>query len=203
MGSPLDEADVASDPIEQFKLWMDAAIEAKALDPTAMTLATADGYSHPSARIMLLKDVDNKGFTFFTNYISHKGDDLKSNPNACLMFFWGELVRQVRINGSVEKVSREDAEAYFLTRPYDSQIGAWASNQSEAIADRATLEQKFEEAKARFPEGETMQTPPEWGGYLLTPTRIEFWQGRMSRLHDRIEYTKLPGGSWTIKRLSP
>ena len=195
----LDEAAVHPDAIAQFVRWFDAAVAARVPEPTAMTLATvADG--QPSARIVLLKAVDAAGFVFFTNYDSRKGRELAAAPRAALLFFWPELERQVRIEGDVAKVSAPESDAYFASRPHASQIGAWASPQSRAIADRTVLERSYAEEEARYAEG--VPRPPHWGGYRLRPLTLEFWQGRPSRLHDRIVYRR-QGDTWHVQRLAP
>ncbi len=197
----LDEADVAGDPIVQFDIWLNEAIKADLPEPTAMTLATVGGDNRPAARIVLLKAVDARGFAFFTNYDSHKGQELAANPHAALVFHWVELERQVRIEGRVEKVSVEESTEYFNKRPPLSRIGAWASPQSQVIPDRQWLEQEFTTTNERFKEN--VPLPPFWGGYRVTPESIEFWQGRRSRLHDRLLYRRDARGDWTIARLAP
>lgn len=192
---------VSLDPISQFSVWMDEAIESNLLEPNAMTLATASKEGIPSARTVLLKSFDERGFLFYTNYESSKAKDLDENPNATLLLFWVELERQVRISGKVEKVSREESAEYFSSRSRESQLGAWASRQSSVLENREVLERQYEEMKKRF-ENEDIHLPPFWGGYRVIPQRIEFWQGRESRLHDRICYT-LDAGKWKIERLSP
>ena len=197
----LDETDVNNNPITQFKKWFDQAVTAEVYEPNAMTLATADKAGKPDARIVLLKGVDDDGFRFFTNYLSAKGKELKRNPYAALVFFWGDLERQIRIEGTVEKLDKETSEEYFVTRPVASQVGAVASPQSQIIPDRKFLEEKFEELQSKS-EGKTIAKPAHWGGYIVKPTRIEFWQGRQSRLHDRINF-ELVKGSWIKTRLAP
>jgi pyridoxamine 5'-phosphate oxidase len=197
----LDEHDVDRDPLRQFAHWFDAAVAAKVPEPNAMTLATVDAGGRPAARIVLLKEVDARGFTFYTNYESRKGRELAARPQAALLFFWPELERQVRVEGAIEKVDPATADAYFRVRPKLSRVGAWASPQSEALPDRAALEARFAEAGARFP-GEDVPRPPHWGGYRLLPEAFEFWQGRQSRLHDRIVYTR-EDHDWRIGRLAP
>ncbi|TGK00903.1 pyridoxamine 5'-phosphate oxidase [Leptospira semungkisensis] len=197
----LDEKDIDSSPLEFFKKWFDQAIESQVAEPTAMTLATVTEEGLPDARIVLLKGIENGGFQFYTNYSSSKGKELAKNPNACLVFFWFELERQVRIRGIVSKVSREISETYFHSRPFDSQIGALASDQSEEVENRSVLEKKFGEFKSKY-EGKSVPLPENWGGYILEPFEIEFWQGRRSRLHDRILFRK-EGGLWVRKRLQP
>jgi len=197
----LDERDVDPDPLVQFHKWFDDARRAELPEPNAMTLATATPAGVPSARMVLLKAADERGFTFFTDYRSRKGQELEANPHAALVFFWGELERQVRITGTVSRVSREETEAYFRTRPRESRLGAWSSHQSTVLAGRETLEARLREVAARHP-GDEVPTPPHWGGYLLKPDALEFWQGRESRLHDRVRYQR-ETGSWRIERLSP
>lgn len=196
----LDERDVDADPMKQFGVWMVEAIHAQAPEPTAMTLATASAKGRPAARIVLLKGVDPRGFVFYTNYASRKGRELAANPQAALTFLWKELERQVRIEGSVEKVSTAESNAYYATRPLGSRIGAWASPQSETIENRAWLEKRWEELGRQH--GENPPLPPNWGGYRVIPDYLEFWQGRRSRLHDRIAYTR-SGNAWKIARLAP
>ncbi len=198
----LNETDVAPNPFIQFQKWFDEALTAQLLEPNAMTLATTTTDGKPSARIVLLKDFDERGFVFFTNYNSHKGQELAENPQAALVFWWAELERQVRICGHVEKVSENDSDRYFQSRPFNSRLGAWASNQSNIIESRTLLEQRFQELQAKY-ENQDVPRPPHWGGLRVIPTEIEFWQGRSSRLHDRILYTRLDNGDWKIQRLSP
>jgi len=195
------EDDVLSDPIEQFTSWWSEAINSKIEEVNAMTLATASTDGVPSARIVLLKGLTKEGFIFFTNYNSDKGKQLETNPQAALVFFWKELERQVRIEGTVSKVSKEESEAYFASRPIASQIGAWASPQSTVIPGRNLLEENVRKYKDQFEE-ENIPKPPQWGGYIVKPFKMEFWQGRRSRLHDRILYT-LENNNWTISRLAP
>ena len=197
----LDERDVAPDPVAMFARWFTEARAADVAEPNAMTLATASAEGAPSARMVLLKGVDDGGFVFFTDYRSRKAAELDANPRAALVFHWVELERQVRIAGSVARVAREETEAYFRTRPLGSRLGAWASEQSSVIAGREVLDARLRDVEARFP-GEDVPAPPHWGGYRLTPASVEFWQGRASRLHDRIRYVRR-GGGWAIERLSP
>ena len=196
----LDEREVDRDPMKQFGVWMVEAIHAKIPEPTAMTLATVDGEGRPSARIVLLKGVDPRGFVFFTNYQSRKGRELAGNPNAAMTFLWKELERQVRIEGRTEKVAGEESAAYFRTRPLGSRIGAWASPQSDVIESRIWLENRWQELGAKH--GEDPPLPSHWGGYRLLPDYLEFWQGRQSRLHDRVAYTRTDD-RWTTARLAP
>jgi pyridoxamine 5'-phosphate oxidase len=197
----LTEDTAAADPIAQFRRWFDEALRAEALEVNAMTLATVSPDGEPSARTVLLKGIGEHGFVFYTNYESAKAHDLAQNPRACLLFFWAELERQVRITGSVSQVTREETADYFQTRPRDSQIGAWVSPQSRVIPHRRLLEENFESLTAQY-EGDTIPVPPFWGGYRVVPLKIEFWQGRPSRLHDRLLYTRQDGG-WTRVRLAP
>ena len=196
----LDEGAVDRDPMKQFAAWMAEAIGAQVPEPTAMTVSTVGANARPSARICLLKGADARGFVFFTNYESRKGRELAKNPAAALTFMWKELERQVRIEGAVEKVTAEESSAYYLTRPLGSRIGAWASPQSEAIENRGWLERRWAELSAKY--GESPACPPHWGGYRVIPDYLEFWQGRQSRLHDRIVY-KREGERWAIARLAP
>ena len=220
----LHRKDLKADPLAQFKAWFAQAAGETAdgrsrkigialyklwhafighppLDVNAMTLATVGTDGVPSSRTVLLKGVDVRGFIFFTNYDSRKGHELEANPNASLTFFWTDDERQVCVNGSVTRLPREESESYFKSRPRGSQLGAWASKQSSVVPDRTALEKSWQEAAARFPVD--VAVPPHWGGYVLSPARMEFWQGRPSRLHDRFCYTKQPDGSWKIERLAP
>jgi pyridoxamine 5'-phosphate oxidase len=201
IGKGLRRRDLDPDPIKQFNNWFTAAFNAQILDANAMTLATCVD-SKPSARVVLLKDFDERGFVFFTNYASDKGRQLDKNPNAALVFYWMEVERQIRIQGKVEKTTHAESEEYFRSRPIGAQLGAWASHQSEAIDARRVLDARLEEMKQRFAEG-PIPLPPHWGGYRLKPERVEFWQGRPDRLHDRFRYTLQRDGSWKIDRLAP
>jgi pyridoxamine 5'-phosphate oxidase len=196
----LDERDVDRDPMKQFGVWMVEAIHSQVPEPTAMSLATVDARGRPSARIVLLKGVDPRGFVFYTNYASRKARELAANPAAALTFMWKELERQVRIEGTVEKVARAESEEYFATRPLGSRIGAWASPQSRRIESRGWLEERIRELSAKY--GESPPRPPHWGGFRVLPESIELWQGRQSRLHDRVVYTRADG-SWAVARLAP
>jgi len=198
----LDVADVDRNPFRQFDAWFAQAVDAKLPEPNTMTLATVDSRGRPSARIVLIKGVDERGFMFFTNYESRKGRELADNPHASLLFYWIELERQVRIEGTVVKASAAESDQYYESRPLGSRIGAWASEQSQAIESRTVLEAREKEISAKY--GEHPPRPPHWGGYRLIPDAIEFWQGRPSRLHDRLLYTRaVEGGDWQIARLSP
>ena len=197
----LTKSAVNPDPIVQFENWMEEALGAELPEPNAMTLATANADGKPSARIVLIKGVDARGFVFFTNFESHKGQDLSANPHAALLFHWIELERQGRIEGRVEKLPDAESDAYYASRPLDSRIGAWASEQSREVPGRAILVARAAKFAARF--GINPPRPPHWGGYVVVPELMEFWQGRPSRLHDRITYTRQPDGAWQIARLAP
>lgn len=221
----LHRAALAADPLAQFQHWFADAAAAKSpggwlrrvgigfykwvlmvfgarpVDPNAMALATVGADGKPSVRTVLLKGVDERGFVFYTNYESRKGRELDGNPNGALVFYWSDLERQVCVSGPVVKISREEAEKYFQSRPRGSRIGAWASTQSEVVPDRAFLEARWRELEARYPQD--VPLPPFWGGYMLKPERIEFWQGRASRLHDRFSYQRGADGKWKLERLSP
>ena len=197
----LDEAHVAADPLTEFHHWFGQAQEAQVPEPNAMTLATATREGIPSARIVLLKGYDERGFVFFTDYRSQKGTELEQNPQAALVFFWPELERQVRITGPVSLVSREESEEYFRTRPRSSRLSTWVSHQSRVIGGRGVLDDHASQIAGRFPDD--VPLPPHWGGFRVTPESVEFWQGRPSRLHDRLRYVRQPGGGWRLERLSP
>lgn len=200
--SGLHERDLDPSPFKQFERWFQQALSAELLDATAMTLATSSREGKPSARIMLLKDFDEKGFVFFTNYESRKGRELDENPYAAIVFFWAEFERQVRIDGRVSRISREESAEYFHSRPIGSQLGAWASHQSKVIDAPELLEDQLNQFETQF-KGKPIPMPAFWGGLLLSPETIEFWQGRPNRLHDRLRYTLQQDGSWLIERLSP
>ncbi len=198
----LDERNVDANPFKQFEQWFQEAINAKIDLPDAMTLATATTDGMPSARIVLLRGHDARGFVFYTDYESQKGKELAANPNAALVFYWRELDRQVRITGQVSKVSRENSNNYFQTRPVDSRLAALASKQSEVISDRKVLEERFKALAAQY-QNEDIPLPSDWGGYRLSPNMIEFWSGRPSRLHDRLRYTRESDDGWRLERISP
>jgi pyridoxamine 5'-phosphate oxidase len=200
--SGLDEKEIDRDPIRQFQIWLDDAIAANIPLAEAMTLATATPDGRPAARMVLLKQVDHNGFVFFTNYRSAKARQLDANPYAALVFYWNLLERQVRVEGSVVRTSAEESREYFQTRPRESQIGAWASEQSEVIAGRDILERRAQELETLYCDRD-VDCPEHWGGYRLKPERIEFWKGRIGRLHDRILYELTSDGAWTISRLAP
>ncbi|WP_207495249.1 pyridoxamine 5'-phosphate oxidase [Aridibaculum aurantiacum] len=197
----LMEQDVQKDPIQQFSTWWDEAVESKLDEVNAMTLATSTTDGHPSTRIVLLKGFTNEGFIFFTNYQSRKGTEIGLNPNVSLLFFWRELERQVIIEGKAEKISEADSDAYFHSRPEGSRIGAWSSPQSTIIAGRHVIEENVQKYTEQFADG-NIPRPPHWGGFIVRPVRMEFWQGRSSRLHDRLVFT-LTGNEWLVQRLAP
>jgi pyridoxamine 5'-phosphate oxidase len=198
----LREEDADPDPIRQFRVWIEQALAAQLPEPNAMTLATATPDGRPAVRVVLLRGYDERGFVFYTNYDSRKGQELAANPRAALALYWAELERQIRIEGHVERVTPKESDDYFQTRPWESRLGAWASRQSSVIPDRAFLEREMEQLKARFPDGHVPR-PPHWGGYRVVPASIEFWQGRPGRLHDRLRYLRQEGGDWLRQRLSP
>jgi pyridoxamine 5'-phosphate oxidase len=197
----LRRSDLLADPLEQFTRWFDEARSAPILEPNAMTLATVDAAGQPSARTVLLKAVDRRGLTFYTNLESRKAREIAANPKSALLFWWPPQGRQVRFEGDLEPLDEAEADAYFATRPRGSQIGAWASAQSKVVADRAALDAAEREMEARFADG-PVPRPPFWGGYRLVPARVEFWQGRVNRLHDRLRYTRR-GDGWDLERLAP
>jgi pyridoxamine 5'-phosphate oxidase len=199
----LDEATVERDPIRQFAAWYDAAVAAGVLEPEAMTLSTATPAGRPSARLVLLRGFDTRGFCFFSNYASRKGRELAANPWASLTFHWAELERQVRIEGRVTQTTAAESDAYFFSRPSTSRIGAWSSPQSEVIAGRESLENLFAQFSAAHPDEAAIPRPEHWGGYRVEPDRIEFWQGRPSRLHDRLVFRQAATGDWILERLAP
>ena len=190
------------DPLRQFGTWFDEALRSQLIDVNAMTLATASPGGEPAARIVLLKGVDEAGFVFYSNYESAKGRHLSANPRACLLFFWAELERQVRVTGSVTRTTSEESESYFHSRPFESQIGAAISDQSRTVSDRSRLEKRYAEAAEKY-KGSIVPRPDHWGGYRVKPETIEFWQGRTSRLHDRLLYSRQADGSWSRSRLEP
>jgi pyridoxamine 5'-phosphate oxidase len=198
----LDEAHLEADPIAMFRRWMHDAVRAGVHEPNALVLATTDAEGAPSSRIVLLKGIDARGFVFFTNYGSRKATDLAANPRCALLFPWHPLERQVRVEGTATPLVAEENDAYFATRPRASQIGAWASPQSEVVPDRAALDERYREAAARFGEAEVPR-PAQWGGYLVTPHTMEFWQGRVGRMHDRLRYRRGDAAEWLVERLAP
>jgi pyridoxamine 5'-phosphate oxidase len=199
----LEREDLNYDPFVQFKNWFDYAVSKEVTEPNAMTVATVTADGRPSARIVLLKGFDEKGFVFYTNYNSLKGQELQQNPNTALVFCWLDLHKQIRIEGKVQKLSPQQSTEYFQSRPKRSQIGAWASPQSSVIKNRDILEENTEALKAQYADAKKLPRPENWGGFLVKPTMIEFWQGRTSRLHDRLRYTLEESGGWKIERLAP
>ncbi|MEV0596819.1 pyridoxamine 5'-phosphate oxidase [Nonomuraea cavernae] len=199
-GQPLLESGMATDPITQFTVWFEEALSAGLTEPNAMVLATASAQGRPSARTVLLKGYDERGFVFYTNYASRKGRDLTANPYASLLFPWHPIRRQVRVEGSVEALAREESADYYHSRPYGSRIGAWASRQSEVVSSREELDARYEELAARWPEEPPM--PDFWGGFRVVPSELEFWQGQLDRMHDRLRYRRLNSG-WALERLAP
>jgi pyridoxamine 5'-phosphate oxidase len=197
----LSESDADADPFRQFQRWLEEAIASGAVEPTAMNLATVAGDGQPSTRVVLLKALDERGFVFYTNYGSRKAIDLEGNPKAGLCFFWAELERQVRVEGTIEKVSRQESDTYFHQRPRQSQLAAWASMQSSPLPSRESLESQYNAREAEF-EGKEVPLPPNWGGYRVIPHYLEFWQGRRNRLHDRLVYSR-HGDGWMRSRVSP
>ncbi|MBC7290889.1 MAG: pyridoxamine 5'-phosphate oxidase [Actinotalea sp.] len=198
----LVEADVDPDPFVQFRRWFDDAVGAGLLEPNAMVLATADTHGAPSARTVLLKGLDDRGFVLFTNLLSRKGREMRANPQASLVFPWLEIDRQVVVCGTVEEVDRPETEAYFRSRPHGSRLGAWASEQSTVVADRSVLEERYTDLQRRYPDGTDVPVPDHWGGFRVVPQTVELWQGRPSRLHDRLRYRRADGG-WVLERLAP
>jgi len=199
----LDIDDVLDNPLKQFETWINEALQSEIPEPNAMTLSTVNPDGIPSARIVLLKKLDEKGLTFFTNYNSHKGKEMAKNKNVALTFVWLELERQVRIEGVVKKISRKASKKYFQSRPKKSQMGAWVSSQSKVVKDRSVLEKSMKDLEERYKDKEVLPCPPHWGGYIVQPVKIEFWQGRRSRLHDRIRYKLSKKGKWKMERLAP
>ncbi|MET9698828.1 pyridoxamine 5'-phosphate oxidase [Streptomyces sp. NPDC006529] len=198
----LAEDALAADPMEQFGQWFRQAADARLFEPNAMVLSTATPDGRPSSRTVLLKQFDNRGFVFFTNYGSRKGTELAANPSAALLFPWHPIARQVLVTGSTVRIGRDETAAYFRSRPHGSQLGAWASEQSRVISSRAELDRRYEELARRYPEGEQVPVPPEWGGIRVVPREVEFWQGHANRLHDRLKYV-LDGEKWRVERLCP
>ncbi len=198
----LTEADADPDPIEQFRKWFDEALAADLHEPNAMTLATATSDGRPSARVVLLKGYDERGFVFYTSYEGRKSRELEENPRCALVFYWSELERQIRIDGRAGRVSEEESDAYYGSRPRGSRLSAWVSAQSRPVEDRGALEKRLWELEAEY-EGREIPRPPFWGGYRVEPEAIEFWQGRENRMHDRLLYRRLSGGGWRMQRLQP
>ncbi|WP_345649540.1 pyridoxamine 5'-phosphate oxidase [Streptomyces tremellae] len=200
--APLLESDVAATPMDQFARWFKATAEYGLPEPNAMVVSTADPRGRPSSRTVLLKHYDDRGFVFYTNYGSRKGTEIAANPYVSLLFPWHRIARQVVVTGTAARVGRDETTAYFRTRPHGSQLGAWASEQSAPLASRDELLRRYEELAARHPEGEQVPVPPQWGGFLVTPETVEFWQGHENRLHDRLRYTRT-GETWHLERLCP
>ncbi|MER6997550.1 pyridoxamine 5'-phosphate oxidase [Streptomyces sp. NPDC000410] len=203
--TPLDEAELPAEPMEQFVQWFKDAAAGHLHEPNAMIVSTADAEGRPSSRTVLLKHFDDHGFVFYTNYDSRKGRELAANPHISLLFPWHPLTRQVIVTGTAARVGRDETAAYFRTRPHGSQLGAWASAQSSTIASREELVRRYEELATRYPPGEQVPVPPHWGGYRVTPETVEFWQGHENRLHDRLRYVRTPEAAegWRVERLSP
>lgn len=199
----LAEQDLPPDPFEQFARWFEQAAASGLHEPNAMVVSTADPAGRPSSRTVLLKQYDARGFVFFTNYGSRKGREIEANPQVSLLFPWHGIARQVIIAGRAERMGRDETAAYFRTRPHGSQLGAWASEQSSRVASRAELDRLYEALAARYPEGEDVPAPPQWGGYRVVVESVEFWQGRENRLHDRLRFVRAEGGGWTVERLCP
>lgn len=199
----LSEADLPAEPVALFGDWFAEAVSGGLGEPNAMVVSTADTTGRPSSRTVLLKHFDDRGFVFFTHYGSAKGQELTANPFASLVFPWHELARQVIVSGTVERTGRDETAAYFRTRPHGSQLGAWASDQSQVVGSRAELDRRFQELARRYPEGEDVPAPPTWGGYRVRPEWIEFWQGRDNRLHDRLRFVREAAGTWDVRRLCP
>mgnify|MGYP001265994951 CR=1 FL=1 len=203
----LAEQDLAATPMEQFSRWFEEAARVAAqgglYEPNAMVLSTVSPEGRPSSRTVLLKQYDERGFVFYTNYTSRKGRELAANPHAALLFPWHPMARQVLVTGTAARTGRDETAAYFRTRPHGSQLGAWASEQSAPVASRAALDRAYEELATRYPEGESVPVPPHWGGFRIAPETVEFWQGRENRLHDRLRYTRTPQGDWRVDRLFP
>jgi pyridoxamine 5'-phosphate oxidase len=200
----LDQSDLADHPMVQFQHWFrQAAAGGAVFEPNAMVVSTADAEGRPASRTVLMKAYDDRGFVFYTNYGSRKGRDLEGNPHVSLLFPWHPVARQVVVTGTARRTGRDETAAYFHTRPHGSQLGAWASAQSSVISSRAELDTAYEELSARYPEGEPVPVPPNWGGFRVVPQTVEFWQGRWNRLHDRLRYVAEPDGSWRVERLSP
>lgn len=198
----LDLPDLAPDPVAMFERWLGDSVDAPLHEPNAMVVSTVSGGGRPSSRLVLLKAVDERGFVFYTNYESHKGQDLEADPSCALLFPWHDLQRQVRVEGSAERVSQGESEAYFSSRPRESQLGAWASPQSAEASSRQALEQQYDEVEARFADDSDVPLPPQWGGYRVVPDTVEFWQGRKGRMHDRLVYRRSADG-WDVVRLAP